>query len=311
VIVTLTLNPAIDRYVKVKQISRIDVTRVLEVRKDPAGKGINVSKVIKKLGGKSIATGFIGGTNGEFILNKLADLKIENDFIKVQGETRENIKIHEVEIDNFLEINESGPFIEDFSVNALFDKLDELLNVGDTLVLSGSIPKGVPVDIYSKIITNAKRKGVMTVLDTSLILLKESLNAKPDIIKPNLYELEEFCGKTLNDDTDIIIEARKIVNIGINEVIVSLGKDGILYISDDVVFKVSVPTVKIESTVGAGDSFVGGLCFAYDNDYDLEEKLLFAASVATASVMTPGTNPGSIDEVNEILKNTKIKEVLI
>ena len=81
-IVTLTLNPAIDRYVKVKQISRIDVTRVLEVRKDPAGKGINVSKVIKKLGGKSIATGFIGGTNGEFILNKLADLKIENDFIK-------------------------------------------------------------------------------------------------------------------------------------------------------------------------------------------------------------------------------------
>lgn len=308
-IVTLTLNPAIDRTIKIDRINPKDVTRVKKTIRDAAGKGINVSKVIASLGGDTVCSGFLAGVNGEYIKKALDKLHIENSFIDVQGETRENIKLHETELSNVIEINEQGPSITTSELDKLTNTLYSLLKQGDILVISGSIPKGVPNEYYKNIIEHFNHQDVKTVLDTSLDLLKISIEGKPFLIKPNLFELEKLCGKSLSSVEAILIEAKNIVNNGIKEVIVSLGKDGVLYVNKEKVYKVTVPEVDVESTVGAGDSFVAGYSYGLDSKKTIEQNLLYAASVATASCMTEGTQPGSIDDINEIYKNTKIEEV--
>ena len=308
-IVTLTLNPAIDRTIKVDQINQRDVTRVTKTIRDAAGKGINVSKVIHSLGGNTIATGFLAGENGAFIKKALSALNLSYNFVEVEGNTRENIKIQETNKNNVIEINESGPTITKEETNRLNNTLDKLLQPGDILVMSGSIPKGIEKDYYKKLIEKHRQNNVKTILDTSLELLTIGLEGKPHIIKPNLYELEKLVGKELKTTTEIIQEARQICKQGIHQVIVSLGSEGVLYVDLDQVLKVTVPKVEVESTVGAGDSFVAGLSYSLDNNYSLENTLMYSASVATASCMTEGTNPGSKEDINEIYKKVKIEEV--
>ena len=308
-IVTLTLNPAIDRTIKVDQINQRDVTRVTKTIRDAAGKGINVSKVIHSLGGNTIAAGFLAGENGAFIKKALSALNISYNFVEVEGNTRENIKIQETNKNNVIEINESGPTITKEETNRLNNTLDKLLQPGDILVMSGSIPKGIENDYYKKLIEKHRQNNVKTILDTSLELLTIGLEGKPHIIKPNLYELEKLVGKELKTTTEIIQEARQICKQGIHQVIVSLGSEGVLYVDLDQVLKVTVPKVEVESTVGAGDSFVAGLSYSLDNNYSLENTLMYSASVATASCMTEGTNPGSKEDINEIYKKVKIEEV--
>ena len=308
-IVTLTLNPAIDRTIKVDQINQRDVTRVTKTIRDAAGKGINVSKVIHSLGGNTIATGFLAGENGAFIKKALSALNLSYNFVDVEGNTRENIKIQETSKNNVIEINESGPTITKEETNRLNNTLDKLLQPGDILVMSGSIPKGIENDYYKKLIEKHRQNNVKTILDTSLELLTIGLEGKPHIIKPNLYELEKLVGKELKTTTEIIQEARQICKQGIHQVIVSLGSEGVLYVDLDQVLKVTVPKVEVESTVGAGDSFVAGLSYSLDNNYSLENTLMYSASVATASCMTEGTNPGSKEDINEIYKKVKIEEV--
>lgn len=308
-IVTLTLNPAIDRTIKVSRINQRDVTRVQKTLRDAAGKGINVSKVIKSLGGNTIATGFIAGENGEFIKKSLSSLTIPFDFIEVTGNTRENIKIQETEINNVIEINEIGPTISKNEIDNLIKKLDSLLQKGDILVMSGSIPKGVNKDFYKNLIIKYRKKSIITILDTSLELLKIGIEGVPQIIKPNLYELEKLVGKDLKTTEEIIKEARLLCKTGINQVLISLGSDGVLYVDLEKALRVSVPSVKVESTVGAGDSFVAALSYSLDNEYNLEKTLVFSASVATASCMTEGTNPGTKENIEQVYKQVKIKEV--
>ncbi len=308
-VVTLTLNPAIDRTIKVPLLNQRDVTRVTSTRRDAAGKGINVSKVIASLQGDTVCTGFLAGDNGVFIQNQLDQLSIRTDFVQVSGETRENIKIQETDTNKVLEINELGPTISPSELQEITTKLDNLLQEGDVLVISGSMPKGINQDYYKTLLERYNAKGVTTLLDTSLHLLTRGIEGKPSIIKPNLYELEKLTGKTLSSNNDIIDEAKKLLQKGIKEVIVSMGKDGVLYISNNKVYKVTVPSVQVESTVGAGDSFVAGYSYALDNNFKLTKALRYAASVATASCKTEGTNPGSLEDITEIYKESTISEV--
>jgi len=308
-VITLTLNPAIDRTIKVDEINDKDVTRVQKTLRDAAGKGINVSKVVASLGGSTICTGFLAGENGKYINDTLTKLGISTDFVWVDGETRENIKIQETTKNNVIEINEKGPNIEQEDLESIKQKLDTLLKRGDILVISGSVPTGVPINFYHDIIMKYNDLGVITILDTSLELLKQNLSANPKIIKPNLYELSKLVQKELETEKDIIKEARQLCDQGINEVIVSLGKDGSLYVNKEQVYKVTVPIIKVESTVGAGDSFVAGLSFAIEQGYEITKKLKFASSVASASCMAEGTNPGNDEDIDLIFKQTILKEV--
>jgi len=306
-IVTVTLNPAVDRTIKVEEINEKDVTRVKKTIRDAAGKGINVSKVICSLGGTTFATGFLGGSNGAFIQKELLKLKVPNDFVLVKGETRENMKIHETLTNRMLELNESGPLVNDSDVQKLLSVLDKMLHKEDVLVLSGSIPQGLDKNIYEVLIKRYRSKGIITILDTSLDLLKEGIKGNPNIIKPNLYELEQLVGKKLHSDDEIVAEARMLCKNGIDEVIVTLGKDGAILVNLNESLKIDAPSVKVESTVGAGDSFVGGISYSIDQGYGIEKRLKFATAVASASVMSEGTNPGKKEDIERLIELVQIR----
>ena len=308
-IYTLTLNPAIDRTIYVDEINHVDVTRVKTTRRDEAGKGVNVSKVIQSLEKSSICLGFLAGENGNYIKSQLNSKGITNYFIEVRGETRENIKLIETSTNKVLELNEQGPIVTEDDINKLFEFMDTLLQKDDCLVISGSVPKGVDVSIYKEIIARYKRKGVVTILDASNELFAKALESSPDIIKPNIYELEKYLGKELPEMKDVILECKKLEIDGVKQVIVSMGKDGALYVDCEHSVKFDVPLLKALSTVGAGDSFVAGIAVGLTKFDDPIEMIKYAASVGSASCLTEGTNPGSLEDVNEIYKKITLRNV--
>ena len=188
-IVTVTMNPAIDKTVDITRLEKGDLNRIKRVEMDAGGKGVNVSKTIRALGGDSIATGFIGGNSGIIIKNVLSELGITTDFVMVEGETRTNLKVVE-EKGDVTELNEPGPQVSAGQLEELICRLEGYAAKDTLFVLAGSIPAGVPKDVYRKITERVHEKGAKVLLDADGELFSESLKASPDMLKPNRLELE-------------------------------------------------------------------------------------------------------------------------
>jgi 1-phosphofructokinase len=310
-IYTLTLNPAIDRTIFIDEINYEDVTRIKQTVRDAAGKGINVARVIDSLDLNVVCLGYIGGKNGEFIKHELDKQHIVHQFVEILGETRENIKVCQTIDPLTLEFNEAGPNITKIEQKKLFDILSNLLKPGDKLSISGSIPKGLKQDIYKDIINFCNEHEVLTILDASGDLFTTSLEATPTIIKPNRYELEQYMEKQLPDDLSLVNASRSLLEKGVKQVIVSLGKDGSIYVDKDTVYRTKGVFVKPKSTVGAGDSFVGGYCAGLEQNLDTKSCLILASAVAMASVKTSGTAPGKIEDVNQFKKQIDVQTLTI
>lgn len=308
-IYTVTLNPAIDRTIFCDEINLKDVTRVSKTTKEAAGKGINVSKVIRSMGYESICTGFVGGENGEYIKNALDNLAIDTELINVNGNTRENIKVISKFNNQTLELNESGAIISENELDTIFRYFDEVLSDGDILVLAGSAPGNIHKSIYCDFINRYKPLGVFILLDTSKDLFKEGIKSKPNMIKPNLYELETYFGKTIQSYQEAIPYAKLLVEEGIDEVVVTLGKDGTLFVSKNEICKVDIPVIDVLGTVGAGDSFVAGYAIAKEQNYDVTKKLKFASSVSMASCLQPGSKPGVLEDANKLFNKIKVNKL--
>lgn len=308
-IYTLTLNPAIDRTVYVDEVNFKDVTRVKKVTREAAGKGINVSKVIDSMNQKSKCVAFAGGRNGEFISDALCEKEIPYMIIQLEGNTRENIKVIPNDKGNVLELNESGCEIPADRLDKMYSYLDEYLIEDDILVLSGSVPSNLSDTIYYDIINRYRKKGVKTILDTSKDLFKEGLKGLPSVIKPNLYELEVYFGTEIKSVGEAIEYSKKLVESGVEEVLVTLGKDGSIYVSKDEVYKVSIPSVDVKGTVGAGDSYVAGYAIALQQKLPVVERLKYASAVSIASCLQPGSAPGKQNDVNDVLKNITVDKI--
>ena len=192
-IVTVTMNPAIDKTVDIDALERGGLNRIHHVELDAGGKGINVSKTIHELGGTSLATGFIAGNAGKIIRNVMEEWQIENDFIEVSGETRTNTKVFESS-GELTELNEPGPVVEEKDIKALLEKLLGYAGEDTLFVLAGSVPQGVSKDIYREITNLVHQKGAKVLLDADGELFTNALDAAPDIIKPNRAELEQYAG---------------------------------------------------------------------------------------------------------------------
>lgn len=298
-IVTVTLNPAVDKTVKLEELKRGGLNRIEHVEMDAGGKGINVSKTINMLGGSSIATGFLGGNASAYITNALSDYHITMDFIQVSGETRTNLKI--VEPDGLLtEFNEAGPIISQEQIKKLMEKLDELAGEDTWFVFSGSAPKGVPTDIYQQMISRVKQKGSKTVLDADGELLRNGMKACPDIIKPNRYELEQYFGESAADDEILIGMGKKLLQMGIQMVVISLGKNGAIFMNESVTYGVPAVDAHVNSTVGAGDSLVAGLVYGICEKMPLEECIRLSVATSAGTVMTEGTKPPTVEMIRNL-----------
>lgn len=308
-IYTVTLNPALDNTIILDSLTLGHVNRSTKSITDVGGKGINVSKVVRVLDGESCTLGFLGQDNSDIFIKYLKDLDIANDFVFVKGETRRNIKIAETSKNVYTDINQQGFEVTNEDVESVLNKISTLLKSDDIVVLSGSLPKGVGKDIYYRIITDLKSKNIKTVLDADGEVLKISLYAKPYLIKPNINELKDIFQFNEEDINEVIRIASEIVNSGIEMVVISMGEKGSLFVDKDNVLLAHPVKIDVKSTVGAGDSMVGGLVYGLDKNYSSQDIFKLASACATAKVAKEGSKPPTKDEIYSMMNRVVIEKL--
>ncbi len=304
-IITVTMNPAIDKTVEIEAFVHGGLNRITNITTDAGGKGINVSKTIKALGGDSLATGFLSGNNGKTIQNALEGQDILNHFVFTNGETRVNTKIIEAS-GTVTELNEKGPVTTENDVDMLLERIHPYLQEGTIIVLSGSIPTGVQKNIYKTITEYAHRKNAKVFVDADGELFSEAMKARPDIIKPNKEELEEYLGMKLDDENMILAAGQAILTCGIKTVIISLGAKGAYFMSKEHTLYSPGLNVERHSTVGAGDAMVAALVYGMDKGHSLEECAKLAMATSAGAVMTIGTKPPTRAVVDALLEQVVV-----
>lgn len=308
-IYTVTLNPALDKTAQVPRFTVDEVNRITGLREDPGGKGINVSKVIDRLGGRSRAVALLGGSVGAKIAGMLDEAGIDVWAFEASGETRTNLKVVDDELDTHTDINEPGPEATVAQLDTMLSALVQELAHGDIVVLSGSLPKGAPVGTYGAWARACAKAGAKVFLDADGDALTRGLDALPHLVKPNDAELSRLCGKTLEDEREIAVVARTLVDRGIARVVVSMGGKGAVMAEKDRVLLARSPKVRVGSTVGAGDSVVAALAYAEERGMSLDETARLAMATGAANVMQSGTQAAERGLVDSLLGKVTLEEL--
>ncbi|WP_195964228.1 1-phosphofructokinase [Clostridium cuniculi] len=300
-IYTITFNPALDYIVKMDEFNLGHVNRSNNEFVYAGGKGINVSIVLNNLEVKSKALGFIAGFTGEEIERRVREFGCDTEFIKLkEGMSRINVKI---KADVESEINGGGPDISSEALEELYKKLDTL-TAGDILVLAGSIPKTMPTDVYERIMERLQEKDVKFIVDTTGESLLKVLKYNPFLIKPNHHELGELFGVKLNNKEEVIEYAKKLKDMGAQNVIISMAGDGAVLIdSNGGVTTSNVPKGVVKNSVGAGDSMVAGFIAGYLNSGKIEDGFKLGVATGSASAFSEGL--ATKDYVYELLEQVK------
>ena len=296
-IYTLTLNPAIDYYITVGDLKVGEVNRTKTEQIRFGGKGINVSLVLKEFGVKSVALGFVGGFTGEALENYLKQNGVDCDFVKVAGNTRINVKLNDTDI------NATGPEITEHDIQILFEKIDDIKK-GDFLVLSGSVPKGLPQDIYQTIIGKLKNKGINFVVDAERDLLLDTLAYKPFLIKPNHHELGAMFDTEITDFATALRYAQKLQSMGAKNVMVSMSHKGAVLLDQNGETHVqAAPKGDVVSAVGSGDSAVASFLAQHLNGASYDQCLKMAVAAGSATAFSDGLATG--EKIEEIIKKSE------
>ena len=300
-IYTITFNPALDYIVKMDEFNLGHVNRSNNEFVYAGGKGINVSIVLNNLGFKSKALGFIAGFTGDEIERRVREFGCDTEFIKLKdGMSRINVKI---KADVESEINGGGPDISPEALEELYKKLDKL-TTGDILVLAGSIPKTMPKDVYERIMERLKDKEIKFIVDTTGESLLKVLKYNPFLIKPNHHELGELFGVKLNNKEEVIEYAKKLKDMGAQNVIISMAGDGAVLIdSKGCVTTSDVPKGVVKNSVGAGDSMVAGFIAGYLDSEKIEDGFKLGVATGSASAFSEGL--AEKEYVYELLEQIK------
>ena len=301
-IYTLTLNPSIDYVIKIDQFSDGETLRSNTEEKYPGGKGIMVSKLLKNLGENSINIGFLGGFTGDFIRKKLNDLGIAEDFTNIEDDSRINVKLkYETET----EINAQGPQITEEEIEEFLNYLDQLQE-DDFVIISGSIPKSLGDDFYRVIVNLLEMNNVRFALDTSGKKLFKLSSYKPFLVKPNRDDLYEIFEDKIDSEEKIVKYARKLIDQGAENVIVSLGKDGSMFIDSNIVYKARPIEGKLINSVGSGDSMVAGYIFGYMKGLSKLDSYKLAIACGSATAFSPDIAEKEL--IDEIFKKVELEE---
>lgn len=289
-ILSIALNPAIDKVYEVDDFGVGRVFRPKAMTNTAGGKGLNVARVAHLLGETVSATGFIGGNNGRTILQRVRAEGIDSHFLEIGKETRTCIAVMDRNNNTSTEILEPGPFIEPSEVGAFLSLYEKLALEADIITASGSLPAGLPDDIYKTLIEIAKNHKKKFILDTSGQPLKRSIRALPYMVKPNLDEMGSLLGEKIPDITKQVTAVAELKKSGICLSCLSLGKDGCLVALEDGVYKFSGPKVEVVNTVGSGDAFVAGCAVALQRGWSHIEviKMGMACGIANTQFFETG-----------------------
>lgn len=308
-ILTVTLNVAVDKaYVIEGPLQAGEVMRVKTCSNTAGGKGLNVSKVIGLCGEEVLATGFTGGFNGAYVEQLLTEKGIPNEFVHVKGETRSCINILDGD-GKSTEFLEPGAPVTAEEEAAFLRKFETLLPKCSVVTMSGSAPKGLPADIYGKLIAMGKKAGVKMILDTSGQYLIEGVKAKPFLIKPNHDEIAQLLGRPAETMEEMLESAKELHRSGIPYVVISLGADGAAVVCGEGVYTARPPKIQAVNTVGCGDSMVGAMAAALERGYGVEEMLRYAVAVSSANAMNLETGYFRQEDMEENLKQVIVEKI--
>jgi 1-phosphofructokinase family hexose kinase len=291
VIITVTLNAAIDKTLEVPNFRLGRRHRSVEQRTMAGGKGVNVARAIKRLGQPVIATGFAGGSSGTRIVEQLTDESILNDFVRIREESRTNTAVLDPTNGEQTEINEPGPVVGEAETQLFVDKLLYLAQGAQIVVFAGSLPRGIDTDFYADLVRELRKLGVSTVLDTDGEPLRHAVRAEPDVISPNVLEAEELVGHEFNDDEDRVIAVREMVALGAVEAIMTVPDGCFASVVDDgerELYRVRIARREAVATVGAGDAFLAGYVAARYEGKGPGDCLGFGVACGAESVQRLG-----------------------
>lgn len=308
-IVTLTPNPAVDQTVMVEHLAIGSVNRFSKSHLDPAGKGVNVSRMAHRLGWPTIAFGFLAGEIGQLVEVALEAEGVEHHFVHMPGQTRINITLVERAERVATSLYGPGPAIDDAHRARLDNLFFAWTRAARLLVLAGSLPPGMPHDAYATYIRHARSMGVPTVLDADGEALRLGVAARPYLIKPNIEEAERLLGRSLPDLDAVIEAATELEARGVDIVVISMGADGAVCAADGKVFRAVPPTVEVRSTVGSGDSFVAGMAVSICREESITDALRLATAAGAATAAALGTALGAADSITELLPQVVVEEV--
>ena len=308
-IYTVTLNPALDREYVVPELAENTVLRASVVNVDFGGKGFNVSRMLSSLGKSSTALGFVGGKTGEALSSGLSRSGIQTDFVQISGESRTNTSIVETNGKDHVKVNEPGPVISTVEIRNLLEKITQLAKAGDWWVLAGSLPPGVPVDLYAQIIRVINSAGAKSILDTSGESLKLGLIASPYMIKPNVFEVSELTKMSADSLNQMRKIAAVIHEMGVIKIVISAGKEMALFSTGEACWKATPPQIEEANPIGAGDAMLAGIVFGLESGEADDRAFAWGIAAGAAAARQPGTSIPTRSDVELLLNNIKVEEV--
>jgi 1-phosphofructokinase/tagatose 6-phosphate kinase len=312
-ILTVTLNAAIDRTLAVPNFHVGRRHRAVEQTAVAGGKGVNVARALKALGRPVLAAGTVGGGTGGRIIELLDDEGITNDFVRIQEESRMSTAVIDPTDGVTTEVNERGPALSNSERERVVDRILYLAQGAQIVVLCGSLPRGVPVELYGQLVEDLRRLGVTTVLDTEGEPLRVATRLGPDLVTPNLIEAEELVGHEFADDEDRLNGVREIVAMGARDAIITYESGCVALVGGDsaerVVYRVSVEPREPLSPIGAGDAFLAGYVAGLYEGRGAEERLRFAAACGAESVRHVGAGVIDPREVERLLPEVKAERL--
>ncbi len=309
-ILTVTLNTAVDKRYMVENVEIGEVQRVKEVQNTAGGKGLNVSRVAALAGQDVCAMGFVGGHNGDLFTSLITEPTITPAFTKIAGETRCCVNVIDPVNGTGTEFLEPGQPVGAAETAQFLADYTAKLPAADVVVLAGSMPQGLPADFYATLVNLAKDAGKPVILDTSGASLKAAVAAsKPTMIKPNEDEIQQICNVNINSREELIAAAKSLQATGIAIVAISLGGDGVLVVSDSGVYAGQIPPMKVVNTTGCGDSMVAGFAVGMAMGKTLEETIGFAVSVASANALSEKTGDFAQADLDDLLGKVSVSKL--
>jgi 6-phosphofructokinase 2 len=300
-ILTVTLNPALDVLTTIDKVSDTHKMRCGAVIKHPGGGGVNVARVLHRLGANPVAVYLAGGVTGERHHQLMRAEQVRCHVIPIAEETRESFSAHELASGNDFRFVLPGPNVTASEADAFFDYVAQHLPK-QMLVISGGLAPNIPVDFYARLSSLAKQRGVRVVLDASGPALAEALNVGVYLFKPSLRELRDLTGQALADEASQVAAARQLIQRGQAEIVaVSLGAEGAMVVSAQESWRARSIQVDVQTTIGAGDSFVGGMVWSLSRGDTLLKAFQYGMASGAAALLAPGTSLAQARDVHRLI----------
>ncbi|AYG81436.1 Tagatose-6-phosphate kinase [Streptomyces hundungensis] len=302
-ILTVTLNTALDITYRVPALVPHASHRVEEVTERPGGKGLNVARVLAALGHETVVTGFVGGPSGEVLRALLAGLAPVDELVPIRGATRRTIAVADAATGDTTQLNEPGPVVSSTEWDAFLTAYGRLLDGAEAVALCGSLPPGLPVGAYAQLVRQARTAKVPVLLDTSGEALRRGIAARPDLVKPNADELAQLTGSR-----EPLRAARDARRRGAHTVVASLGAEGLLAASPDGLWQAAPPAAVRGNPTGAGDSAVAGLLSGLVEGLDWPGRLTRAVALSAATVLAPAAGEFDREAYAKMLGSVRVSE---